>query len=190
MSAGTLIAEKLTLVNPTALTNAHATLILAGSAESTLALVASRAMSLFQHQLHFDSERGTIGAKADYSIVGNGSLSGTFTVKAADPGNLPFNITNTTVWSGSGNLVKSGAGVLTLNSNNTYSGTTVIIEGTLASVPRAPSRTVLHHAGEWRYVRRLRGQPRLHVEQLPHVAGFGTVAGNVTNNSGSIINPW
>ena len=58
------------------------------------------------------------------------TLTGTncqFDVVAAD-GNLNFN----GIITGSGSLVKTGAGVLNLNSNNTYTGNTTVSGGTLA----------------------------------------------------------
>jgi autotransporter-associated beta strand protein len=132
INAGTIIAEQLTLVSPNAATNAYATLTLAGSGAVYLGSGGLVGNVGYSNTSYTMSLGGTLGAKADYSIVGNGTLSGTFTANAADLANSPHNITNTGVWSGSGSLVKMGGGVLTLTTNNTYSGTTTVGAGTLA----------------------------------------------------------
>ena len=133
INSGLLVAEKITLVNPDAVTNAHATLTLAGSGSIYLGsggLVGNVGYSNTSYTMTFNG--GTLGAKDDFSIIGNGTLGGTFTVKAADLANTPRNITVNGVWSGAGALVKTGGGLLTLNAANTYNGSTTISEGTLA----------------------------------------------------------
>ncbi len=78
-------------------------------------------------------DQGTLGATADWS--GNVNMqvpSGTFTFKAADANNTPSDIFLSGIISGAGTINKSGAGTLTLNNANTYTGTTTISAGTLA----------------------------------------------------------
>jgi autotransporter-associated beta strand protein len=77
---------------------------------------------------------GTLGANADWSSTMNmtlGTTGGGVTIKAADAGNVAHNITLSGVLSGTGGLVKSGAGSLTLSGTNTYSGPTSVTAGTL-----------------------------------------------------------
>ena len=191
INSGLVVAEKLTLVGPNAVTNAHATLTLAGTNAlylSTDNLVGNVGYSNTTYTMTLSG--GTLGAKDDYAIVGNGTLSGTLTVKAADLANTAHNITNTGVWSGSGNLVKIGGGALTLASNNTYSGATILSAGTLAlgasgSISNSPSVTLA--GGTTFDVSAVGGGYVLNGGRT--LAGTGTVAGNVTAASGSIINP-
>ena len=73
--------------------------------------------------------------------IGNGGTSGSLSASSAITNNgvLAFNRSDTIVQgsdfaggiSGSGDLVQSGAGTLTLNAGNSYSGSTVINAGTL-----------------------------------------------------------
>ena len=78
------------------------------------------------------NDQGVLGATADWS--GNVNLvapSGTFTFKAADSAGTAHNITLTSVISGGGSLAKTGGGSLTLNSANTYTGSTTVSAGSL-----------------------------------------------------------
>ena len=191
INSGLVIAEKLTLLGPNAVTNAHATLTLAGTGAIYLGaggLVGNVGYSNTTYTMTLSG--GTLGAKDDYLIVGNGTLSGAFTVKAADPANAAHNITHTGVWSGSGSLVKIGGGVLTLANNNTYSGATILSAGMLSlgangSISNSPSVTLA--AGTTFDVSAVGGGYVLNGGRA--LAGIGTVAGNVTAASGSIINP-
>jgi autotransporter-associated beta strand protein len=135
INAGTIIAEQLTLVGTSAVTNAYATLTLAAPGAVYLGSGGLVGNVGYSNTSYTMSLGGTLGAKADYSIVGNGTLTGTFTLNAADIANTPHNVTNTGVWSGSGALVKTGGGVLTLTANNTYSGTTTVGAGALVLGP-------------------------------------------------------
>jgi len=77
----------------------------------------------------------TIAAGATLQL-GNNTASGLVTGNIANTGTLVFNrsdnLTYGAVVSGSGSLVKRGAGVLTLAAANTYTGPTVIEQGVLA----------------------------------------------------------
>lgn len=192
INSGTVIAEKLTLVGPDVFTNAHATLTLSGTGAIYLGsggLVGNVGYSNTTYTMNLNG--GTLGATADYSIVGNGTLNGTFTVKAADPADTPHNITHTGVWGGAGgSLVKTGGGVLTLTENNTYSGTTTINEGTLAlgesgSISNTTFITVANGA-TFDFSAATAGFVLGGTKTL---AGSGTVSGNFTSDSGSTINP-
>jgi len=190
ISSGLLMAEKLTLNGVDAVTNSHATLTLSGSGQLYLGaggLVGNVGYSNTSYTMTFNG--GMLGAMADFSIVGNGSLGGTFTVKAADPANTARNITHTGVWSGSGALVKTGGGNLTLASNSTYSGATLIEAGTLAlgvngSIANSPTITLASGAsfdvsGKGGYVF---GTSRT-------LTGLGSVIGDVAPSAGATVNP-
>ena len=79
---------------------------------------------------------GTTTINAGTLQVGAGGTTGTLgTGNVVDNGTLTFNrsdaLTVSNVISGSGDLVKTGAGATTLTGNNTYAGTTTIDAGTL-----------------------------------------------------------
>jgi len=191
INSGMLVAEKITLVSPDALTNAHATLTLAGSGAIYLGsggLVGNVGYSNTSYTMTFNG--GTLGAKDDFSILGNGTLGGTFTVKAADLADTPRNITHNGVWSGSGGLVKGGGGTLTLVTNCTYTGTTLINAGTLAlgangSISNTPSINI--GSGANLDVAAITGGFVLNNNRT--LLGFGSVVGNVSAAAGSTINP-
>lgn len=190
INAGMLVAEKITLVSPNALTNAHATLTLAGSGSIYLGsggLVGNVGYSNTSYTMTFNG--GTLGAKDNFSIVGNGTLGGTFTVKASDLVNTPRNITLNGVWSGAGALVKTGGGLLTLNATNTYNGSTTISEGTLAlgaggAVANSPQINVASGA-----VFDVNAVAPYALGSGKVLQGVGTVSGSVVANSGATLRP-
>jgi len=79
--------------------------------------------------------------------IGNGGTTGSITGNVTDNGTLVFNRsgdkkTSDGVISGSGNVVKLGTDTLVLTANNTYSGRTIIQDGTLvAGVPSSTQTT-------------------------------------------------
>lgn len=87
-------------------------------------------------------ETGILGAAANWSsaVNGDGLSSGfllglagnSFTIQAADPNNVPYDISLTGSLGGPGNLVKTGGGILTLGGLNVWTGTTTVSDGTLA----------------------------------------------------------
>ncbi|MGC3991199.1 MAG: autotransporter-associated beta strand repeat-containing protein [Chthoniobacteraceae bacterium] len=94
---------------------------------------------------------GTIGAKADWSSSLNAALNGTagnsFTFQAADASSVAHNIALSGVLSGTGGLVKTGAGNLTLSGSNTYTGATTVNAGALVlggntAIPTASAVTL------------------------------------------------
>lgn len=77
---------------------------------------------------------GTLGAAADWASSLNMALTGSngnVTILAADTDATARNISLSGVLSGSGGLVKAGAGTLTLTGSNTYPGGTLVNGGTL-----------------------------------------------------------
>jgi len=192
VNAGTLISEGITLVKDNTLTNAHGTLLLSGSGTIYLGpvgLVANVGPSNTSYVVTLSG--GTLGAKDNYSINANMSLSGTTpTIQAANSSGTPFNITHNGVISGSGSLTKTGNGILTLNTNDTYSGNTIINGGTLTlgatgSISNSPQISVA--SGAVFNVSAVSGGFVLNATRT--LSGSGSVAGNVTAAPTSIINP-
>ena len=79
--------------------------------------------------LDLGTNSDTVGA----FTLSSGSLTGTGTLSASSFGfSGDADLTVSTPLGGSGNLTKTGSGTLTLASNNTYTGRTIINSGTLA----------------------------------------------------------
>ena len=133
---------------------------------------------------------GLFGAQADWTGAAALTLGGSFTFRAAALDGTAHNITYTAALNGSGPLLKTGAGVMTLNGTNTYTSTTFINQGTLAlgaagainnsSGITVGSNTVFD-------VSAVTGGYTLPASKV--LAGWGSVNGNVTNASGAIIDP-
>ncbi len=191
INSGLLVAEGITLVKDSTLTNAHATLTVAGTGEvylGSVGLIGNVGVSGTSYTMTFNG--GTLGAEDDFSIVGNGTLSGVFTVKAANLAGTPQNITHTGAWSGSGALTKTGGGVLRLTGNNTYSGATFVNAGTLAldgsgSISNSPIITIA--SGAALDVSTASGGYTLNSGRT--LAGFGAVTGDVFVAPGGAVNP-
>jgi fibronectin-binding autotransporter adhesin len=74
---------------------------------------------------------GALGAKGDWETSLPVVTANTFEVKAANAANAPFNITFSGAVTGSGSLLKTGAGTLALTGTYTCSGSTDVKAGTL-----------------------------------------------------------
>jgi fibronectin-binding autotransporter adhesin len=191
INSGLLEAEGITLVRDASLSNVHGTLTLSGSGQvylGAVGLIGNTGVASATYTVTLNG--GTLGAKADYAINADGTLGGTFTLKAADANNVAHNVTHNGVWSGSGVLVKTGGGTLTINGANTYSGITHINGGTLAlgaagSIANSPQLSLA--PGTTFDVSSIAGGYNL--AGLRTLFGLGTVAGSVNAESASIINP-
>jgi len=73
----------------------------------------------------------TLGAAATWSSIAPVTLTGTLTIQAANANADPYNISLNGAFSGSGGLVKTGAGILTLGGSGNYTGATTVSAGTL-----------------------------------------------------------
>lgn len=74
---------------------------------------------------------GTLAAKAPWSTAIPVATANSFTVKAADASNAAQNITLSGPVTGTGSLIKSGLGTLTVSGTYSYSGGTNVTQGTL-----------------------------------------------------------
>lgn len=133
---------------------------------------------------------GITGAKADWSTVVPLLLpSGTHTFKAADLADAAFNITLNGVVRGNGGIIKTGAGILTLNATNTYAGATTVGQGTLAlgaagSISNSAQITVA--SGATLDLQAVTSPALLGSQTLN---GGGSVAGALTALGGSTLRP-
>jgi len=131
---------------------------------------------------------GTLGALANWSSSLPMTLSGTMTFQAADGNNNPFNITLNGVLSGSAKLNKTGGGTLTLGAADTFTGNTLINDGTLAlgSGGSLTSPNILLGSGTIFDVSQVGG---ITLNSSQTLKGFGTVNGAVTAATASTIAP-
>ena len=134
---------------------------------------------------------GLFGAKADWaSSLPMQLLSGTVTFNAADIDGTAHNITLSGVLRGGATVMnKNGAGTLTLNATNTYTGNTAINAGTLAigangAIATSPQISIT--AGATLDVSAKAGFSLTSAQTL---GGNGTVAGAITLPSGATLNP-
>ncbi|MFM2083003.1 MAG: hypothetical protein RL380_1694 [Verrucomicrobiota bacterium] len=135
------------------------------------------------------NDQSTLGATADWTGNANLSMpSGAVNFRAADAGGTAHNITLTNVIGGGAALVKTGTGVLTLCGTNTYTGGTVIANGTFAlaaggalgsGTVNVGSNTTYDISGATNFVL---GASRT-------VAGFGSINGHFTNGTSGTLNP-
>jgi len=73
-----------------------------------------------------------VGAITNWSSSAPITLTGNTTFQTADSSGIAHNITLNGFLSGTGSLIKTGEGTLTLNGTNTYAGSTIVNAGTLA----------------------------------------------------------
>ncbi len=74
---------------------------------------------------------GTLGAKADWSTDIPVETSGLFEIRAANASNAAHDITFSGPVTGTGSLMKSGAGTLALTGGYSYTGATIVDQGIL-----------------------------------------------------------
>jgi fibronectin-binding autotransporter adhesin len=132
---------------------------------------------------------GMFGATAPWTGSQAMKLTGgTYTFKTADMNNTANNITLTAALSGSGNLLATGGGILTLNATETYAGNTIINGGTLALGASGTVATprIFIASGTTFDVSQVSGYTLNAVQTL---SGSGTVNGAVTAASTATIFP-
>ena len=116
----------------------------------------------------------TIGAITNWSSLAPVTLAGTTTFKAADASSVAHNISLGGILSGTGGLTKTGGGLLTLSSNNTYTGATTVSAGKLSVNNTSGSGT---------------GFGMLTVAGGGTLGGNGIISGATTVNSGGTLAP-
>ncbi|HTL73733.1 MAG TPA: autotransporter-associated beta strand repeat-containing protein [bacterium] len=136
---------------------------------------------------------GLLGAAADWStsmpIAMSGSSGTPFTIQAADAASVAHNISLSGIVSGPGALTKTGNGTLTLGAANTYSGSTVVNEGTLAlDVNGSISSVSITVASNAIYDVSLASAGGNILGSGKTIKGVGTVVG-LTAGAGSHISP-
>jgi fibronectin-binding autotransporter adhesin len=125
---------------------------------------------------------GLLGATAAWTGSANMILgSGIFTFQAADPSGVANNITLANPLTGTGSILKTGGGTLTLNVANTFSGSTLIAAGTLALGGSLASPTIVIGSGTTFDVSALGGNYSPAAAQT--ILGYGSINGlvNATN---------
>jgi len=89
----------------------------------------------------------TVGAVTNWSSVAPITLSGSTTFQAADASGAIHNITLSSALSGTGSLLKTGGGTLTLNGTNTYVGSSIVNAGTLAGTGSIAGAVTINSGG-------------------------------------------
>jgi autotransporter-associated beta strand protein len=189
INGGTITAEAIHLNGPTVTANAYARFELSGGTVylGTGGLVANTSGAGMTAVLTLTG--GTLAAKDDWSSSANLPLGGALTFKAADAAGAAHNITlNGVLSGGTGELIKTGAGTLTLNGANTYGGPTTISAGTLAlgSSAAMASSSFAVAGGATLDFTAVGGFSFASGKTL---SGAGTVAGSITNQGGSVLIP-
>ena len=90
----------------------------------------SSAYSIVSFGGQFGARSGDATYSANMTLTNDGSGNAT-TILAADTNGVTRNVTMSGILSGNGLLVKAGAGTLTLNNANTFTGGTTVSNGTL-----------------------------------------------------------
>ncbi|WP_043879055.1 S8 family serine peptidase [Azorhizobium caulinodans] len=122
--------------------------------------------------------------------IGNGGTTGSIVGNVVDNGTLAFNRSDSFIFSGAisgtGNLVKDGAGTLSLTGNNSYTGLTAVIGGQLSVNGAFASQLAIGSSGTLRGTGTLNGPLVVAGRLAPgNSPGTLTVAGPVTFASGS-----
>jgi autotransporter-associated beta strand protein len=189
INGGTLIAEGIQLNGPAVAANAYARFELSGGTVylGALGLVANTVGP--DMTAVFTLTGGTLAAKDNWTSAANLPLGGVVVFKAADAVEAARDITLDGIVSGSGSLLKTGAGTLNLNAANTYSGVTTVNAGTLAlgaAGSIANSIQVYVHTGATLDATAAGG---FNLGAAKALTGVGTLNGAVTVASGGTINP-
>ncbi len=135
---------------------------------------------------------GSFYAKADWtgSVPMTLASSSSYTFNAGDLDGTPHNITLLGGFKGSGNLVKLGAGLLTLDGTNVNSGSLIINAGTLAigaTGTLSNSTPILLATGTTLDVSQLVTNGEYVLNGSKTLSGFGTIAGPFNVASAAII---
>jgi autotransporter-associated beta strand protein len=96
--------------------------------------IVKNATGTYASNLNVTSTTALLGAAADHTVDGItiGLNAASITVKAADASNVAHNMTWAGTVAGTGNLVKTGGGILDLQGSNTWTGGATVNAGTLA----------------------------------------------------------
>jgi len=138
---------------------------------------------------------GVLGATADWFSTNN-MLLGTATIQAADASSVAHNISLSGVLSGT-NLVKTGAGTLTLSGVNTYSGSTTLNAGTLALTNNAVTLTdgsvgsspnIVINSGSFLNVSGI-ANGTMPLSSSQTLGGYGTILGTLDATAGGTVSP-
>ncbi len=125
----------------------------------------------------YDNYTGGTTIAAGALQIGNGISSGYIAGNILNNSQLIFNRTGTSIFSGvisgSGSLIKFGPGNFSINSVNTYSGSTIINDGRLILFPNASlaSNLIDVHAGTF---------------DVSNVAGYTLDAGRTIEGNGTV----
>jgi autotransporter-associated beta strand protein len=189
VNGGTITTEGIQLNGPFVAANAYARFELSGGTIylGSVGLVANNSGPSMT--TIFTLTGGTLAAKDSWVSSANLPLGGLITFKTADAANVARDITLDGVLSSSGGVIKTGAGVLTLNGANTYAGVTAVNAGTLAlgaAGSLVNSVQVYVDSGATFDVSAAGG---FSVGSAKVLTGLGNVNGDVTVASGGIINP-
>lgn len=189
VNGGTITTEGIQLNGPLVAANAYARFELSGGTVylGSVGLVANTAGS--DMTAVFTLTGGTLAAKDNWISSANLPLGGAITFQTADAVGAARDITLDGVLSSSGGIIKTGAGVLTLNGANTYSGVTTVNAGTLAlgaTGSLVNSGQIYVGSGAAFDVTAAGG---FSVGAAKVLTGSGSVNGNITVDSGGIVNP-
>jgi len=189
VNGGTITAEGIQLNGPNVTANNYARFELSGGTIylGTVGLVGNTAGA--DMTAVFTLTGGTLAAKDDWSSTADLPLGGALTFKAADASGTPHNITlNGILSGGTGQLIKTGGGTLTLNGANSYGGSTEVDAGAVVLGPGATSASSsIYVAAGATYDASAPGGVSLTSGQS--LAGSGVVAGLVTAGTGTTIIP-
>ena len=212
VNAGTVIAEKISLIKDSTISNAYARLNLSGSGTIYLGsggLVGNVGVSRTAFNVALSG--GTMAANADWASGAPIVLANTVTFKAASEANVAKNITLSNVLSGtSAVLAKTGAGTVTLLGTNTYTGNTTVSAGTLSlgangsvasPIVSVATGATLAAASSGAFSGAAQislsdgstfdvsGAAGFNLGSGKSITGTGTIVGSLTNLSGSTLSP-